>query len=902
MDITADQAIAAAGWDALAADGTVVHLRPVRHDDEDALRQLHERVSDRSIYLRFFTLNRGAGAVQSRHMAETAPADGHAVLVAEAGGRLVGVGSLEPLGNGEAEVAFLVDDAYHGRGLGTLLLEQLAALARDRGIQHLRAETLTENAAMLRVFADSGYTQIRSISEGVVDLSLNTSYAPTTIDRIAERERSAERLSLEPLLSPRAVVVVGAGRGRGGIGHEVLLSLIESGFTGRVCAVNPHVAPGDRIAGAEAFATIDDVPAPVDLAVVAVPADQVHGVVESCGKAGVRGAVILTSGFGEAGADGREGQRDLVRVARAHNIRLIGPNCLGITNTDPDVRLNATFATVRPEPGALAIAAQSGAIGIAVLDHASRVGPGISEFVSLGNKADVSGNDLLLHWWNDPRTEVIGLYLESFGNPRKFGRLARLVGRTKPVLVVKGGRSGGGRRAGASHTAAAATPDTAVDALFAQSGVLRMDSVEELIDTARVLALQPLPHGRRVGIIGNAGGAGVLAADAAEAHGLLVPELSDSTKQALFEATRAVATDNPADLGAAATGDRLAAGARILVHSGEVDAVLVVFAATRAGNIADVYDAIGTVAAGSTIPVLMNCLGAPEASSRLPVPGGRDVPVFAFPETAMRALGRVVEYAEWRERPQGVIPDLEGIDRRAVRAIVEDFLADRAEGGWLPAAVADRLLAAVGIAVLPVVPAASAHDVVAAADRCGYPVVLKTAAAGVVHKSDTGGVRLGIADRHELKRAYEAMVAATGDPAVVVQPMAPTGVELVAGILRDDLFGPVLMTGAGGVLTDLMADRSWRSLPLTDLDAANLLRSMRCAPLLSGYRGGPPADERAVLDVLHRIARLAELAPEVAELDVNPLVASPGGAYAVDIKVRLTPALQAPDAYDRRLS
>jgi acyl-CoA synthetase (NDP forming)/RimJ/RimL family protein N-acetyltransferase len=892
---------AAAGWDALAADGSVVHLRPVRHDDEEALRQLHERVSDRSIYLRYFALNRELGSRQSHHMAEDSPADGHVVLVAEAGDRFVGVGSFEPLGDGEAEVAFLIDDAYHGRGLGTLLLEQLAALARERGIHHLRAETLVENAAMLKVFADSGFAQVRRIGDGVAELSLSTTYEPRTLDRIAERERSAEELSLAPLLAPQAVAVVGAGRRAGGIGHEVLVNLARGGFTGRLSAVNPHAGPGDRIADVDAYPSIADVPGRVDLAVIAVPADDVTSVVDQCGRAGVRGAVVLSSGFSETGVDGHAGQRELVRLARSHGMRLIGPNCLGIANTAPDVRLDATFANVRPEPGSLALAAQSGAVGIAVLDHASRVGPGISEFVSLGNKADVSGNDLLLHWWDDPRTDVIGLYLESFGNPRKFGRLARLVGRTKPVLVVKGGRSGGGRRAGASHTAAAATPDTAVDALFAQSGVLRMDTLEDLIDTARLLAEQPLPRGRRVAIVGNAGGAGVLAADAAEAAGLLVPELTDATANVLLDATGAVAAGNPTDLGAAATGERLATAVRVLLGSGEVDAVLVVFAATRAGNVDEVYAAVGRAASGATVPVLVNCLGAPTAPPRLQAPDGRRLPVYPFPETAIRALSRAVEYAEWRERPQGVVPDLDGVDEPAVRAIVDDYVADQPAGGWPPPQAAARLLAAVGVTVLPVVAAASDHEVTAAAARCGYPVALKTAAPDVVHKTDVGGVRLGLADRHTLVRAYDEMTETTGDPRVTVQPMAPNGVELVAGLNRDDLFGPVLMAGAGGVLTDLLADRQWRGLPLTDLDAADLVRSLRCAPLLAGYRGQPAADEGAVLDVLHRIARLAELAPEVAELDVNPLVAAPGGAFAVDVKVRLLPAPAIPDAYDRRL-
>lgn len=892
---------AVAGWDALAADGSVVHLRPVRPEDEEALRQLHERASDRSIYLRYFTLNRDLGSRQSHHMAEAAPADDHVVLIAEAGGRFVGVGSFEPMGDQAAEVAFLIDDAYHGRGLGTLLLEQLAALARDRGIRHLRAETLVENAAMLRVFANSGFSQLRKIGGGVVELSLSTRYEPTTLDQIAERERAAERLSLGPVLAPRAVAVIGAGRQPGGIGHEVLVNLVRGGFTGTLTAVNPHANAGDRIADVDAYPSIADAPGPVDMAVIAVPAQDVASVLAQCGGAGVRGVVVLSSGFSEAGAEGLAGQRELVRIARSHGMRLIGPNCLGIANTAPEIRLDATFANVRTEPGSLGLAAQSGAVGIAVLDHASRVGPGISEFISLGNKADVSGNDLLLHWWDDPRTRVIGLYLESFGNPRKFGRLARLVGRTKPVLVVKGGRSGGGRRAGASHTAAAATPDTAVDALFAQSGVLRMDTLEELIDTARVLAGQPLPRGRRVGIVGNAGGAGVLAADAAEAAGLLVPELTEATAKALVEATGAVAAGNPADLGAGATGDSLATAVRVVLDSGEVDAVLVVFAATRAGKVEDVFAAVGRAVSGATVPVLVNCLGAPAAPAQLQVPDGRQLPVYPFPETGIRALGRAVQYAEWRERPQGTVPDLDNVGEQAVRAIVDDYLADHPDGGWPTAGSAVQLLDAVGITVLPVVAAASVKEATAAAERSGYPVALKTAAPGVVHKTDIGGVRLGLADRRELAQAYEEMTKATGDPRVTVQPMAPAGVELVAGLNRDDLFGPVLMAGAGGVLTDLVADRQWRGLPLTDLDAADLIRSLRWAPLLAGYRGQPGADEAAVLDVLHRIARLAELAPEVAELDVNPLMAAPTGAVAVDVKLRLLPAREIPDAYTRRL-
>ena len=888
----------AAGWDALAADGSVVHIRPVRPDDEDALRALNQRVSDRSIYLRFFGVSRVGADQHSHHLSAESEDDGHVALVAEAAGRLVAVGSFEPLRAGEAEVAFLVDDAFHGRGIGTLLLEQLAVIARERGIHHLHADTLAENAPMLRVFADSGFEQVRTIESGVVELSLSTSYAPATLDRMAERERDAERRSLEPVLAPRSVAVIGAGRKPGGIGHEVLVSLVGGEYAGRLFPVNPHA---DQISGVPCYPSVGAVPEPVDLAIVAVPADQVAAVVGECGAAGVGGAVILSSGFGETGAEGNHVQQEVVRRARAHGMRLIGPNCLGIVNTAPGVRLDATFANVSPEPGSLALASQSGAIGIAVLDHASRAGLGISEFVSLGNKADVSGNDLLLRWWGEQRTDVVGLYLESFGNPRKFGRLARLVGRTKPVLVVKGGRSGGGRRAGASHTAAAATSDTAVDALFAQAGVLRMDTVEELVDTARVLSGQSLAKGRRVAIVGNAGGAGVLAADAAEGLGLTVPELTPAAREQLLQATGAVAADNPVDLGAAATPERLAAAVRALLSGGEVDALLIVFAATRAGDVEQVYDAISRACEGSTVPVVVTCLGAPDAAPLITLAGGRQLPVFAFPETAIRALRRAVQYAEWRQRPQGSVPVLDRVDAAGARTVVQEFLDGNPDGGWLEADLAARLVAQVGITVQPTRTVADLDAAARAAAELGYPVALKTAAPQIVHKTDVGGVQLDIADETALRAAYAAVAAATGDPHVTVQSMVPGGVELMVGAIRDDLFGPVLTIGSGGVLTDLLADRSWRGLPLTDLDATEMVRSLRCAPLLAGYRGAPATDEHAVLDVLHRVARLAELVPEMAELDVNPLVATPGGAFAVDVKLRLTPRPDETDPYARRL-
>jgi acyl-CoA synthetase (NDP forming) len=428
-----------------------------------------------------------------------------------------------------------------------------------------------------------------------------------------------------------------------------------------------------------------------------------------------------------------------------------------------------------------------------------------------------------------------------------------------------------------------------------------METLEEMVETARVLAGQPLPQGRRLAVVGNAGGAAVLAADTASAMGIDVPEFSTSTEHELLEATGAVNAGNPVDLGTATTPQTIEQAIRVVLNSGEVDAVLVNYAATRAGNVDDTYAALARAAAGATIPILVNCLGAPDADPQVFVADGSKLPVFLFPEAAVRALGHAMQYAEWRARPQGGVPNLDGLDLDGARSAVRRFLADQHEGGWLDQARSEALMGCAGIEVVPAVVAGSWNGVREAGERVGYPLAMKTAAAGIVHKTDVGGVRLGITGNAGLETAYREIIAATGDPNVAVQAMAPSGVELVAGLVRDPLFGPVLMAGSGGVLTDLLADRRWRGLPLTDLDAAEMVRSLRCAPLLAGYRGGEPADEPAVLDVLHRIARLAECLPEIAELDLNPLIAAPSGAFAVDVKIRLAPSQAEPDWYSRHL-
>ncbi|HEX6076413.1 MAG TPA: GNAT family N-acetyltransferase [Micromonosporaceae bacterium] len=883
--------------DVLAADGRIVQIRPVRPDDASGLLALYERESDESLRLRFFTAGRGALHCEVDRLVRPAGPD-HVALAADDAGELVGVASYErEPGTDRAEFAVIVDDRHHGRGIGTLLLEHLAGYARRQGIRQLTGDVLAENAAMLRVARDLVTTRLAAPQAGVVEVRVPTDLDEAALAAVDARERVAGHRSLVPLLAPRSIAVIGAGRKPGGIGHEVLRSIIEHGFTGSVHPVNAHAT---EVAGVAAYPTVAAIPERVDLAVVAVPATAVREVVAECATAGVRAMVILTSGLGETDAAGRAEQSELVRIARRHGMRLVGPNCLGVLNTDPQVRLAATFAADVPPPGGLAVASQSGAVGIAVLDHAARTGIGISSFVSLGNKADVSGNDLLTYWYDDPDTEAVALYLESFGNPRKFARIARALARRKPVLAVKSGRSEGGRRAGASHTAAAAAPDVAVDSLFAQAGVIRTDTLGELLDAARMMVGQPLPTGNRVAVVGNAGGANVLAADAADAAGLTVPQLSPATVARLREvAPDAPGDGNPVDLGAATTPRRLQQAVRVLAGSGEVDSVLTVFAATRTNDVPGALTALAEAADQTTgTPFAVVLLGVPDPPTTL---GARKVPVYPLPELAVRALGHAVGYARWRREPLGRRLDLTGVDSGRARALVDQALATG--GGWQPAETVSALLHCYGVPAVRSISAGSASDAVAAAEELGYPVAVKSDDPDVVHKSDIGAVHLGLTTPDEVRNAYRAIGEAVGvsRSAVVVQPMARGDVELVAGVVHDPLFGSLVMLGLGGVHTDLLGDRTFRLLPVTDIDANRMWRSLRAAPLLTGYRGKSAVDTRALEDLLLRVGRLAEDIPEIAELDLNPVLAGPDGLFAVDAKLRLSEVGAEPDAVLRAL-
>jgi acyl-CoA synthetase (NDP forming)/GNAT superfamily N-acetyltransferase len=873
--------------DVLLRDGGIAHLRALVPGDRAALHELVDATSERSAFLRFFTGGRGtAHAYVDRICAAGHPV--HA-LVALVGGRLVAVAEFEPVGDGaSAEVGVLLDDVVHGRGLGTLLLEHLAVWAAESGAAELVADVLAGNRAMLQVLADLGLETTRESVDGEIRVRVALHPTSALLARIERREHEAEVASLTRLLSPRSVAVIGAGRDPSGIGHQVLANLVDGGFPGPVYPVNPHAT---QVAGLRAYADLREISGPVDLAVVATPAAAVLGVARHCAEHGVRGLVVVSAGFAEAG--GKADERTLLAICREAGMRLVGPNCLGIVNTT--AHLNASFLPGSPPPGRMGLMSQSGAVAAALIDRAASLGVGVSSFVSVGNKADVSGNDLLEYWEDDPGTDVIAMYLESFGNPLRFGRITRRLGRRKPILVVKSGRSAAGDRAVRSHTAAAATPDVAVDALLSASGVIRLESVRDLLDTARLLTEQPLPAGPRVAIVGNSGGPEALTADACEQAGLRVPALSPATQDRLrSRAPASSALGNPVDLTAGATAEQIGAAVEAVLADPDIDSVLVVYTPPFGSGPVQTRQAIAVAAAGADKPVLACVMGHDG------VTGG--VPEYAFPEQAVHALRRVADYVRWRARPLAAA-DLTFAPDPAVAGTVRAELRERPEGGWLGQAAIARLLGHYGIDLATTVAAGSPEAAAEATARTGLPAVLKATGPDLVHKSDVGAVALDLRTPEQVADAYRRMAhdigrAMTG---AIVQPMARDGVEIIVGGVRHPAFGPLLMVGMGGVTAELLADRSFRVPPVALQDAADMIGELRCAPLLSGYRGRPKTDVAALERQIVAVGRFLDQVPEAAELDLNPVIVTPDGALTVDARVRLAPATPSPSPFRRRL-
>ena len=870
-------------------DGSTIVVRPVAEGDEAALLDFYRSLSPDSQQLRFFS-NAADVEAAARELGAVDPSDRFG-LVALAGpdAHVVAHAVYRRTAPAVAEVGFAVTDRIQGHGLGTILLGQLAQQASGRGVAAFEAVMLPSNHRMLGMLRQSGFDLDVHAGRDQMLVRFSTSLTEDALASFDHREQLATTSALKSFLSPTSIAVIGASRQRGTVGGEVFHNLISGSFNGPVHPVNARSGSVQSVA---AYASVQDIPSQIDLAVVAVPCEQAIEVVDQCWTKGVRAIVLLSAGFAEAGPEGQLRQRELLAAIRSRGIRLIGPNCLGILNTDPDVRLNATFGPTAPTPGRVGFMSQSGALGLAAMDYAHSLGVGISSFVSVGNKADISGNDLLCYWESDPGTHVILLYLESFGNPRKFSRIARRVARQKPIVALKSGRSLSGARAAGSHTGALlAASDTAVNALFQQTGVIRVDTIEELFGAASLLESQPLPRGRRVGIVTNVGGPAILCADACEARGLQVPPLADETRQKLQEFLPALAaTNNPVDMIASATAAQYAAAIPIVAEDPSIDAVIAIFVqplATRPEAVATAIMDTGRLMHGSK-PVLAVFMSGSDIALALQRDAYR-VPWYAFPESAAIALAHAAQYAEWRLQPLSPPPTLPGLRRDEAAGIVA-----RAMGrgpGWLSP---EEVLGVLDCYEIPHVSeehVSSPEEAARVAATIAAPYALKGVATGVVHKTDVGLVKTGVRSPSEIEDAARDMLHSAEQHAFdiqgfLIQPMV-TGVEMLAGVVHDPTFGPVVACGAGGVLVEVMKDVALRLSPLTAEDASEMIRGLRSYPLLTGYRGAPPADLAAFQNVLLRLSALAEDLPQIAELDCNPLMVGQHGAVVVDARIRI---------------
>jgi acetyl coenzyme A synthetase (ADP forming)-like protein len=883
--------------DVVVRDGSTVCIRRAGDSDASALLQFLESLSPQSLYFRFH----GRPALTEPRIRALIGVDGDVnggsavTLVAECAGRIVAFASYHRKAETppRAEVAFAVADAAQGHGIGTRLLEHLAKRARAAGIEWFDAYVLGDNRQMLEVFRDSGFTETVEIERGICHVSLSIAVTDHFAEQAAVRSQRAATASMRAFFEPRVVAVVGANRTRGKIGSEILHNLLSARFTGTVIPVHPTAS---EIAGLAVYPRVSDIPGAVDLAMIVVPASEVLAAVDDCIGKKVRAICVISAGFSECDADGRTREALLLDKVRRAGCRLIGPNCMGLLNTDPAVQLNATFSPVYPPRGGVAMSTQSGALGLAILDCARRLDIGISSFVSVGNKADVSGNDLIQYWAEDPDTSVILLYLESFGNPKKFSEIARRVGRTKPIVAVKAGRSNAGSRAAASHTGALASNDVVVDALFRQAGVIRTERLEEMFDVAALLSHQPIPRGNRVAILTNAGGPGILAADACEANGLQLPALSEATRTELrsFLPT-AASVNNPVDMLASAPPDHFRRALTAIVRDESVDSVITIFIPPLVTDPHEVATAIAAGVEGThgkpVAGVFMRADGAP--ASLAPVPS------YAFPESAALALARVAAYGQWRSKPRVPAPPLDRLDRDAIRRVLDGILARGA--GWALPGEAQALLKAAGI------PSAEAHvatdlgQALAAARHLEFPVALKALGPTLLHKTERRAVALNIRDGEALRAAYADFVQRFGGEmtGMLVQQMVGPGVEMIVGAFQDPMFGPLVACGTGGVLVDVLADTAFRLHPLNATDAAEMIDELRGVRLLRGYRGSPPADEQALRDVLLRVSELIRVAPEIQELDLNPVIVLPDSARVADVRLRIDSA--SPSKHGRRV-
>jgi acyl-CoA synthetase (NDP forming)/GNAT superfamily N-acetyltransferase len=880
---------------ALLTDGTTIEIRPAGPGDLDAVRDMHLKMSPDNLYLRFFSMGTAVAEREAWRICRE-PVPDRVALLAVLDGEVVGCGSYELLGAGSvsAEVAMAVADDMHNRGVGTLLLEHLISLARGRGVRSFIAETLSENALMLQVFADSGLQVHRALADGTYEFTfpLPSGEADAALgtyrDAVAERERSADLASLRHLLIPASVAVIGASRRPDSVGRVILRNIITGGFAGPVYAVNPGAAELDGVPCVPSVAALPD---QVDLAVIAVPAEAVPGVAGECGRRGVKALVVITAGLD------RPGRAELLGICRRYGMRLVGPATFGVANTS--IGLDATLAARHPRAGRVGLALQSGGVGVVLLEHLSRLGVGISSFVSLGDKDDVSGNDLLLWLESDAAAKLAVLYLESIGNPRKFARFARSLSRAMPVLAVNVARSAKGKRLAAGRSPATVPRPLTRQALFEQAGVIATANLGELLDAAALLASQPVPAGNRVGVVSNTRGAVILAADACGDAGLQVAGLTEDTQQALRDVLPPGAdVSGPVDSGGLVAPALFRRCLELVGADPGVDVVLALTATTAISDLAPEVHA-----ARLPVPIAAVVMDQVEAVRLLPGPDEESppVPAYAYPESAVRALGHAARYGAWRATPPGRVPGLDGLHQDQAAELAAGFLAGTPAGGWLSREQTAELLGCYGVPLASSIAVTTEETAVAAAGRIGGPVMLTADVPSLAHNRDAGIVLPDLHSTDDVRRAFCSLRETFGDrlSAVVVQPMTAGGVEVTISVLQEQMFGPLVLFGPGQA-PDILADRAARLAPLTDSDADTMIRSIRAAPRLLGRRGAPATDLAALRDILLRVSQMADDLPQIAELELSPVIALPGAVLALDAQIRLQAAEPA-DAYLRRL-
>jgi acetyl coenzyme A synthetase (ADP forming)-like protein len=880
-------------------DGSTILFRPITTDDVDDWLKFYWGLSERTRYLRLHYTPKQMGREEALRFCTVDYVNSFA-FVAEAiesgEKRMVAVGRYSRMpSETTAEVAFIIEDSYQEKGIGTKMIEWLAMVARKNGIDTFEAFVLPENTMMMAVFQNYGFHMKRENKGDELHITFSLTKTPEVLQKKAERALAATNNSLRRILKPRSVAVIGASNKKGSIGQLAFQSMISGGFTGVVYPVTPT---SKSVMAVRSYPSVLDIPDEIDLAIVAVPSTQVLKVADECGRKKVKGLVVISDGFRERGAEGVAREIDLRETAFGYGMRIIGPNCMGLINTDPKVRLNASFALVFPPQGDLGFITQSGALGLGILKYAKNADIGFSSYISVGNRADIAATDMMLYWEKDPLTKVILLYLESFDHPDTFTRVSRRVSATKPILAIKGGSTAAGSRAAMSHTGALATPDIVSDALFRQAGIIRVDSIESLFHSAVLLAHQPVPKGKRVAILTNGGGPGTVAADACVRSGLVVPELSAETAEKLKAVIlRDIGVSNPLDLTAGVSAQEFEDTLRILAEDPDNDAIMAMYVPPAGLSIDEIEKAIDRVApdiADNEKPIVACFVGQTESKGKV-MSGNRLVPYYLFPEDAAQALANAAKYSAIRKKGAGVVPAFGDIDVGRSREIVDAVMThETVRPVWTRPDETNGLLASYGVKVAHTEVARDPEEAAAIATRLGYPVVVKLHSFTITHKTDVGGVILNLQTEQEVREAFETIRSRMRErgleaqmQGVTVQPMVDEGVEAIIGVTQDASLGHVIMFGLGGTYAELLEDTTARLLPITDQDAKEMVGSVKMAKLLTGYRGSAPLDTSSIEELLLRVSALVENVPQITEMDLNPVKVLPSGYRVVDARIAI---------------